>query len=523
MIISCLPPELKTCLELLLCFLFELISHVGENVISLLSIAILLALLFLVRHFLLSKKYTIRDSSYILRLSNSENGRSPATSRKRLAEQLLGNGYSKADFSAINQIIDNNTRVLKSFFKHEYIDDVLVLDSRWGTGKTTSVLIAINEASDVPSNRYIYESAFKYTSGLSEFTKDLLSTLFDTMQEVGIKLPTRGIIRNLLNNYDPDLVKTIVNLVAGEKNDSLTSDLVMNINENYLRSGKKAFIFVIIDDLDRLFGDDLLRALSFLSMLRRLTFVKIIVPADLELIKKSLKSCGVPDAGLFLDKYLPGQLSVKIASGYDVAEAIFNSRMTSKYKTFSPAVFAAVLFKMIANKLKDCTLDIENDRVIWLTNMPGQEKIEGIDGIAKRIITTAPAYLRERSGWKVGGRCGKYEWDAVLGGGRKSLSVRIFESILYQLKFGPNKEKYVRDSFSIDEYNTLVASWIFAYARIHWDEYGFSIREVLDLLSYLDLDIDDLPKTEEEQFVSAFNCFFPNRKLTVSPRKTAES
>ena len=472
-------------------------------------------IIFLFSMRLCSRKVIVRDASYVLESLSSRNKRAslrlPATSRQELIERIAGDARDLVDVSEINSFIDSSIEPIKEFLLDKSPFDTLVLNSKWGTGKTTSVLIAINE-SLANRNRYIYESVFKYTDGVAEFSSDLLNAINAVLLELGVA--TKFNFIDLINNYSADHFAMVSNLIGSlQKSNPLTSDLIQDINRLYGARKMQNRLYIIIDDIDRLQGADILRVLSLLSTLRRLDFVRLILPADIDIVAQSLQSLGIPNPGLFVNKYLSEQQSIDVDFGYELAETVALAKIERMMKRSSLSdggcpIFAAVLLKIMSKKLWAETRNLNQDRAEWLTQNSSVKLPENLSRIARRMLTTAPQYMYSMSGNVITSEnyTAKYNWKST------HTSLRHFENIIYSVIFRDDG-RFVCDNFSYDIYCALIDSWVFSYAEKHWREFDLTLRDVLDTLDVIDF--SNMPSNAEARFAKAFGYLFPRKRIAI--------
>ncbi len=454
-----------------------------------------------------------RDKRYIIKLFNKNEPNGPAPTRNSLYEKIYGAEEIEEDVrTIISKSIDNNIEKIVKFTDSENNDErILCINSKWGSGKTTSLLIAINE-SKTESNRFIYEATFKYSGNVDEYINDILSTLEDSMIEAGIRVS--NIFNPLINNLDSDIKRTFVNLIKNSKNaNTLSSDIIMNLNDAYDKSKSKNKFILLIDDLDRLQGQDIIRILSLLSVLRNLSFIKIVVPADLEIVIDALDRYGVADADKFVEKYLPFTKSVKINSGYELTKKVLTKKIVSMQKKqsltdeeISPTI-AAIFICMLAKKMQDKTRKFDRIRYKWLDENNSRVKTAIKDRLDEQLsqLLDAPIVLHNRSQEFDG----IYDWDNFN-------NIKKFQNIIYALNWKSSDISMphsISGLFSNKDYSAAVDSWIFVYMKKRWDIFGFVVRDALDILK--SLDYKNLPIDPAEQFVYIFNQLFPDEQLEV--------
>lgn len=459
---------------------------------------------------LLKPKRITRDKKYILELFSSDYYGEPCPTIDKVIGSIYGNGdIDSIVASELKDIINRNTERIKTFLTDSNCNKkILCINSRWGSGKTTSLLIAINESEGTKS-RYVYESVFKYKNNLNEFIDDLLTTIKDTMLEVGIG--GGKIVDSMINNLDSDLRKTFIKSIQSIYDiDVLSSDLILKLNN--IKTDYR--VYVIIDDLDRMCSEEIINTLSLLSVLRRIKFFKIIILADLDIIRKSLDRGGVVDAYRFIEKYLPSQISVKIDSGYNITQKILTDKIIHTQRTDDkhtvsgvyPAL-AAIFIGMLAKSMLDQSYCLDSIRYAWLDAGKGQ-KIPDVGNEIIFQLMQAPRIMKNRSD----SAGGSYNWATHYN------NVTRFQNIIYALQKRTGTNQYgpyvsVNTIFSDEDYSNAVDSWIFEYMEKRWDLFGFTIRDALDILE--GIKYDQLPDGSAEQFAYIFNQLFPNEQIKL--------
>lgn len=448
-----------------------------------------------------------RGKTYILKLMSSENIKLPASSKAELIKRIAGDNAKSTAKTEIETLIENNVAPIKNFLETDSnSENTLVINSNWGAGKTTSLLIAINET-DSRYNRYIYESVFKYNDSLAEFENDIMNALSDTLSKIGV-YGANNRIRFLIQNLDSDPRKTLHDIIkTSPKQNYLTTELLFRINNEYERLHRKEKLYLIVDDLDRMQGKDILEVISLLSTLRRLAFVKIIILADLRIVIEALKTIGVVDAEKYIKKYLPDQSAIKVDSSYRMVTRILQRKITAKQKLELPSlakpVLAAILIKLVADKLVTVSAGIEESKVIWLRNR--SELQENIKGEA-RIILNAPRYVYSQSEEM---QNEKYEW-------LPKTNPHKFEDIILGIKSASTKVS-IANFFGEEEYHDLVETWIFGFVATHWDTLEFTFRDTLDILDSLNISGSSL--NPGKIFTETFNQLFPKSPIKYFEEK----
>lgn len=457
-----------------------------------------------------------RDKSFILELFKNRGYGSPISTRVRLIEKIYGKSeIDEKVKQSLDELIDKNINPIKEFLEESGDKHVLCINGKWGSGKTTSLLIAINETEK--NNKYIYESAFKYSGSENEFTKDLLSALNDTTLKMRMK--NRDIINSLIKNLDSSPQKTVGNFIKNYKEINLpSSELIYKLNCQYENLNNKELIYIVIDDIDRLQGKEIIDILAVLSILKNLIFVRVIILADLDVVCRALDAYKVVEPQRFIEKYLPSQMSIKLGSNYDMVEKILLDKIShtgGAWKEASPnevrPALAAIFIGMLAKRLEDETRNYKSEnksvRYAWLSNAPNPQKLP--DNINEPLsqILQIPMVIRTKESFK-----DRYAWNTTYN------NITRFRDVIYAVKKrlgGRGRSTTyipINELFSDEEYSDIIDSWIFDYMKKRWDIFGFTIRDALDIWESV-RQKEGLPKDCAEQFVYIFNQLFPDRQM----------
>ncbi|MBR5621489.1 hypothetical protein IKW75_03365 [Candidatus Saccharibacteria bacterium] len=459
------------------------------------------------------KKEIKRNRGYVQELFSSAYYGAAATKRRQLVEDIYGEKIDDAEaLQLVSKRIDGNINRVKAFLAEDSHkkENVLGVNSGWGSGKTTTVLIAIDET-DNPKNRYVYESVFKYSGNISEFINDILGALESTIDEFGID--TGRHLREIIKNLDTNFARTLLNFMKNPPSlVSLTTESIMEINEAYENKGVENKIFLIIDDLDRLNGEDLVRIFSLLSTLRRFKFLRIIILADYSILVEILRRHNVVEPQKFIEKYLPAQKMLKLDSGYNMATGVVLDKFFYAQDGWNrdhdgalPAL-AAVLFYLLAKRLRAETATRSNVRFRWLPDGIGDRALpDDLDEVTSQILGI-PVIMRKNSGELAE----NYTWRTYYN------NIARLEDVLVALdrRIGETNTKVrVLSNFRVEDYVELIDSWIFGYMQTRWDIFQFTLRDLLDIVS--SVDYGNLPKDSAEQFAYVFNQLFPNNEIKV--------
>lgn len=87
-----------------------------------------------------------RDKNFIFELFKNRGYGSPISTRIRLIEKIYGKSeIDEKVKQSLDKLIDKNINPIKEFLEESGDKHVLCINGKWGSGKTTSLLIAINE------------------------------------------------------------------------------------------------------------------------------------------------------------------------------------------------------------------------------------------------------------------------------------------------------------------------------------------------------------------------------------------
>ena len=475
------------------------------------SLSILISLIVTAWIFLSLKdtpsRQIVRNRRYILKLFSERGECRSRRTRTQLKNSIYGRTSTKQDkeeFAEISKMIDGNINPIKTFLSTNN-SRVACLNGEWGSGKTTSLLIAINETKN--DNRYIYEAAFKYKNNISEFVNDLLKTLEEVLGEMGIKIDKS--INALIDNYDKDFKKMISNYLKMRRNlNILSSEAVLRLNDNYKKSGcgNKIFI-IIIDDLDRLQANDMVEVLSLCSLLRNLSFVRLILPVDLGIVYRVLEDAKVPDSSKYVEKYIPYASSIRISSGYDMVEKILENKIRHEQKKENwqmdvrPAI-VAIFIGLLTNEMQVYSKKIDEYMHAWLNSRGVPVTVKTNDEKLLRLLHAPELMAKRFDNYN-------YDWGNTRG------DIRLFQRIITRMRRRSENNSLkvaIRNQFQIEDYN-MIESWCLPYMKNSWGLLGLTIRDVLNMLPSLKL--KDLPLNPAWQFAFVFNQLFPNDEIHV--------
>ncbi len=468
-----------------------------------------------------------RDAKYLLGSLKSENVRSPAIGLEQLVGRVVGVCDDQECRAQVEKLIVDSIMPIKDFLEEvDAFRNTLIVEGLWGSGKTTSVLVSSNEVNvNIQKHmRYIYESAFKYNGNIFEFERDILEAIYDIMSEMGISagVPLGALAKNLDSNPLKSFISTLYeNAMPSSK--MLTSDLVRQINKryNHIKDCRKLHVIVVLDDIDRLQGEDIVRMLSFISIIRRINFVRLILPIDASVVQYSLKQAHIMEPALFMKKYIPEFDTIKVRTDYEMVEQIAlrtiagrQERVMTDIETFR-AAWAAIVCKLFSERLKYNAKEKNwnSTRCTWLgvAYLGYPHFPEEVDPASSGIMFATYKAMKD---------CldnnHKYRWGSRINGGGGE---QRFEDVVLGVVHG-SAGFPVRDRFNEEAYDVLISSWIFAFANEQWGNLAVSLREVLDMIGACDVLVSDMGR--RDQFVYVFNQLFAD-KLSDRPKEIIET
>ena len=443
----------------------------------------------------------------------------PISSMNDLIKRNFGEEEYAGKAEDIEEFMENiqgQIQQINKFINDDRKQEILFIDGAWGSGKTSLLFLALDESRKTNTdkkNYFIYESAFKYVKGLKEFSHDLLYSVKTIVEREDCMIGGyvwEELLANIIESERSSFAKILKNR---NKEWVLTTELIRKINDGY-RAGCDFSITIIIDDIDRLHGEQILEILSLMSTLRKLYFIKIIILADRGIIIKSLEKANVVESRRFIEKYLPSPVSLRVGSGYELADNIFMARIRRSGNNLSdidygdPA-FAAVMIRVIANRLSSLT-DGSREKTYWLFPY-AKEELRFPEGISEqaKIILNIPKILYDKKIINHGVASPEYDYDDTRD---DYVVVSRFQDIILRLKENKNKSRgkknytYVRHFFDEKVYTDIIEKGLSEAFFSFWDDMGITVRDVMDAIRNVQL--SDLSSNKAEQFAQVFNQLF---------------
>ncbi len=465
----------------------------------------------------------IRNIYHLNKVMSQNRERSPAVDIDSLMERTLGSEICKKggdDYDQVRGIVMENVSPIIDFLDGgcKY-NNTLIVSAPWGAGKTTSTLVALNlrDISGQKIYRYVYESAFKYTDNTGEFGRDVTAAIFDVLAELNIS--STEDFDNLLQNisFEPANFLQSIFKVFQQNPAALTTDLVSKINERYFKYIENSKnlpldLTIVIDDLDRLQGEDAVNVLSLLSIIRRFSFVRIIIPVDPTTVSAQLGEAHIYQPEKFIQKYLPEQSTVELKSTAEIIEIIARQNIKGLQKKLPEgetgfcAAWAAIIIKLVSNRLNRTPGELGDRTFQWLNLDEGGYGRRPIpqDAMSPRlwkILTALSENIDNQVLRKTNEYGKKYKWlDSSPSDARK-----VEDFILKVLCRDSTR---AMSDFTEDMYYDLIAPWIFSFAKEYWSDIDATLRDVLDIIHAHDF--SNLDEDLGRQFKQVMAQLFPD-------------
>lgn len=231
---------------------------------------------------------SIKKLKEYLKESAREDEGAPAVTREELKLKIFGDMKDlDHDYGGeIDSVINGQIEPIANFLRNtDYDYNVFSIHGSWGSGKTTRLNIAINEMLDKGKSRYriYYESAYKYViPGVSEYARDMYSNIQAFMHNNGI---SNHVLSDLI--LDQTSKGVLSKLIQQDFN---ASESINRANKKFNKYKSGGRLVIVVDDIDRLSrADQVYELFSIISIVRRLSFVKIILIFDRSKISNMLR------------------------------------------------------------------------------------------------------------------------------------------------------------------------------------------------------------------------------------------
>lgn len=262
-------------------------------------------------------------------LDNSAWSSNPVSPINNL-EQLLGMyGYKEDDLHNTAVLSNYYSQLIKvqSFIEGGGKSNLLAVTGRWRSGKTSAVNIALDMAKVNNRDLFMRVSCLNYTKSVDSLIKDVV---FDI--SVGVRKKWGVDISKELSamgdNMSPQSIGPVDHLISySNVNRQTVSHLILNKINRKLRNTNGS-LYIIIDDVDRLVGDEVRHMLSFMHTLASISIVKQIVCIEWDATIHNLAEAGVYQPESYINKFIDCRAnSIHLSSQYEMIEKLALNRI----------------------------------------------------------------------------------------------------------------------------------------------------------------------------------------------------
>lgn len=501
---------------------------------------------FILFFYFATKKRTHRkhNAAYLKEVMESENPQAATTTLPKLLNSLTDD---PTEYQAFEKLIEDDILPIQNFlyYADQNVNNILIIEGKWGCGKTTAALISILNHDFL--NRYIYESTFKYASNITEYINDILKTFYEVLEELGLTLNVKSTIATIAQNLNTEpstFFNSLIQQFTPHNTPALSSELIHSLNIQYKNLELQAKLILIIDDIDRLQGNDIIKLLSFISTIRKLTFVKIIIPLDTSSVIKQLNNINIYKPENFIQKYLTGAKIVNMRSNAEYVKQISIQKIKALHTAILPkntnfdAAWAAILLRIVANRITSNVTKFDWESSAFL-NWLDPSTFDSNDGRdtdywqppADKIDTTSLSLINHAR-HSIRACLPNVTYRPIISGfdDHKPIAapdisltcsgwtdVRKFEDIIINIKYTANNIRIVSD-FTPEHYDRFVKSWIFEYALTNWHLIDTNLRVILNIIENDNKEIANLePIQQHIQFAQMFNTLFPEASIKITP------
>lgn len=270
---------------------------IGNNPVTYLDIligcVILPSIIILIRSFYLYIKQYIQDNTKET-LLYSDN---PIT---ELEDDILGR---KTLAKSIAQLLKNKIENTNQSFS-------LAITSKWGNGKTSFINLILKQLNLINKNKY---EPFEFQAWKISSSEDITSIFF---KELAKKIKpyhsnlTDDIVnygQTLTNNSNSSAISLIHNICSLSSNKTI-EDKFNSINKQLEKINKK--IIIIIDDLDRLDGNEIFSLLKIIRNSAYFNNLLFISAFDEDYVIKALLKIKLPKPEQYIEKIFPSKYTL---------------------------------------------------------------------------------------------------------------------------------------------------------------------------------------------------------------------
>lgn len=256
--------------------------------------------------------------------------------------------------------IEEMQRELQGILRREDLKDqgvVLSVDGTWGSGKTTFMNLVLKGIEEENVVLISYDCLFY--GNVSEATTIFLDDIFKKIRETfGINLQDSGIAKNISPKFEVGygLPKLVVDL--NQNNRYPTEFIKDKLAEKLKKINGK--VIIVIDDLDRVSGEDVIHFLRIVRVLRELPNFVVILPIDKGALEDLLQAKQIANPRQYLKKIIDWSTSVEPDQGN--ARMLFINKITNLCMDTIDPNSMDELWKMTLLRLAIHSLDSEDIR-----------------------------------------------------------------------------------------------------------------------------------------------------------------
>ncbi|MDN5275917.1 MAG: putative P-loop ATPase [Candidatus Saccharibacteria bacterium] len=234
---------------------------------------------------------------------------------------------------------------------------VLSVEGTWGSGKTTYMNLALSELEDESAIFIKYDSLFY--GNVSEATSIFIDDIFKKVREsFGVELNEGGIAKNISPKLELGTGLPRLSLDLSKPKRAPTELIKDNLAKKLRKIDGK--VVVVIDDLDRVSGGDVVHFLRIVRVLRELPNFIIILPVDKKALEDLLQGSSIANPRKYLEKIIDWSI------GIDPEIPTAKTLLTKKVINGSNGIFnessIEELWRMILLELSLYTLDNDDIR-----------------------------------------------------------------------------------------------------------------------------------------------------------------
>ena len=235
---------------------------------------------------------------------------------------------------------------------------VLSVEGTWGSGKTTFMNLALAEIANENVVIIKYDSLFY--GNVSEATGIFIDNIFRTVRDTfGVELRDTGIAENISPSFELSNGLPRFNLNFNFDKTRRPTELIKDKLADSLRkiNGK---VIIVIDDLDRVSGDDVVHFLRIVRVLRELPNFVVILPVDKGALEDLLAGSRIASPRKYLEKII--DWSIAVDPEISTTRTLFEKKVINSIEGAVDHSSIEELWRMVLLELALNTLDTEEIR-----------------------------------------------------------------------------------------------------------------------------------------------------------------